>query len=493
MDVDKKIYEYEFNIIDAKKLGKLIFQASFNNGIIIYGANDCGCKCYSQLLYYHIAAKYFVDRNSYLRTDTPFFTPILSYNKFKEIYDNEVVIIASYKKEVCLEIKSLIGEIVKEKNIIVVPVKVLRGVLKLPALFGHSNANLNYMKCVVENSDITVVSIIYNTPEGYLRRAIESVLNQSYRNFRYLIIDHASDDEVTANIIAGYAKIDKRIDIIRSEKNYVNELKNGKEKDLSKLYRILEENIYSKYTCVLDSDDYYNDDFLWKAYEMLLRSKADTYFLGGLSYDEEKFLDGNIWPSFNLPPDDRIAKSNVEKIFLYANAYRSIGGWGMLTKTSLLLKGYREAWIGTSITSDLKVGYKVMLESKCSIFGGTFCMNYVNRKGSVTIWLKEKVEQRLDNIIELCLIKRIGEMWNVLVENDINPEKILYCYTEYNLMVLLQYLNELKQGVWTNELGRMINQKIDALFQNEYVLKVAKSRVWYRKEFKRLLSLNKEI
>ena len=65
--------------------------------------------------------------------------------------------------------------------------------------------------------------------------------------------------------------------------------------------------------------------------------------------------------------------------------------------------------------------------------------------------------------------------------------------TEYNLMVLLQYLNELKQGVWTNELGRMINQKIDALFQNEYVLKVAKSRVWYRKEFKRLLSLNKEI
>ena len=64
---------------------------------------------------------------------------------------------------------------------------------------------------------LTVFSPNFNN-ERYISETIESIINQTYSNFEYLIIDDGSTDS-SWEIIQKYAKKDKRIKIFRNEKN----------------------------------------------------------------------------------------------------------------------------------------------------------------------------------------------------------------------------------------------------------------------------------
>ncbi|HIR96765.1 MAG TPA: glycosyltransferase, partial [Candidatus Merdisoma faecalis] len=52
---------------------------------------------------------------------------------------------------------------------------------------------------------VTVLSVAYNS-EATIARTIESVLNQTYDNIEYIIIDGASTDK-TAEIARSYQKV----------------------------------------------------------------------------------------------------------------------------------------------------------------------------------------------------------------------------------------------------------------------------------------------
>lgn len=67
-----------------------------------------------------------------------------------------------------------------------------------------------------EKNLISVIMSNYNTPEEFLRPAIESILNQTYQNFEFIIIDDCSTDN-SLSIIESYT--DSRIKIIKNEIN----------------------------------------------------------------------------------------------------------------------------------------------------------------------------------------------------------------------------------------------------------------------------------
>ena len=64
---------------------------------------------------------------------------------------------------------------------------------------------------------ISVIMSVYNG-EKYLVQAIESILNQTYQNFEFIIIEDCSTDN-SLDILEEYAKKDSRIKIIKKEKN----------------------------------------------------------------------------------------------------------------------------------------------------------------------------------------------------------------------------------------------------------------------------------
>lgn len=65
--------------------------------------------------------------------------------------------------------------------------------------------------------EITVLMAVYNG-ERYFGEAIESILRQSFGDFEFVIVDDASTDG-TSSILKEYALTDKRIRLIRNEKN----------------------------------------------------------------------------------------------------------------------------------------------------------------------------------------------------------------------------------------------------------------------------------
>lgn len=73
---------------------------------------------------------------------------------------------------------------------------------------------------------ISVVMPVYNGGD-YLSEAIESILNQTYANFEFLIIDDGSQDK-SLDIIQRYAAIDQRIKVIsRQNKGLIATLNEG--------------------------------------------------------------------------------------------------------------------------------------------------------------------------------------------------------------------------------------------------------------------------
>lgn len=68
----------------------------------------------------------------------------------------------------------------------------------------------------LKKSLISVIMSNYNTPEEYLREAIESILNQTYQNFEFIIVDDFSTDS-SLKIIESYS--DPRIKLLKNPQN----------------------------------------------------------------------------------------------------------------------------------------------------------------------------------------------------------------------------------------------------------------------------------
>src|SRR6187397_2012165 len=88
---------------------------------------------------------------------------------------------------------------------------------------------------------VTVLMSVYNA-EKYLREAIDSILNQTYRNFEFIIINDASTDGSEA-IINSYK--DERIRLISNSQNLRLTASLNKGIDLAK----------GKYIARMDADD----------------------------------------------------------------------------------------------------------------------------------------------------------------------------------------------------------------------------------------------
>lgn len=90
---------------------------------------------------------------------------------------------------------------------------------------------------------VSVLMPVYNTPEEYLRPAMESILAQTYRDFEFVILNDASTDENVEKIIKSYS--DKRI------RYYKNDVNRGISFSRNRLIELAK----GEYLAVFDHDD----------------------------------------------------------------------------------------------------------------------------------------------------------------------------------------------------------------------------------------------
>ena len=92
---------------------------------------------------------------------------------------------------------------------------------------------------------ISVLMSVYDEKESYLKESIESILNQTFSDFEFIIINDGSTEKKCLDILDEYEKNNDRIKLIRNEKNL------GLTKSLNKGIVLAQ----GKYIARIDSDD----------------------------------------------------------------------------------------------------------------------------------------------------------------------------------------------------------------------------------------------
>ena len=169
---------------------------------------------------------------------------------------------------------------------------------------------------------ISVIAGAYNVENCFsFRSSMESILEQSFGDIEFIICDDGSSDN-TWELLNGFAGKDKRIKLLRNEKNL------GLAASLNKCIGAAE----GKYIARHDCDDYSHKERLKKQFDHMETHK-DVCVLGCQSYLFDK---NGVWGK------DKFPEKVENKDFLFSSPYRH--GSVMFRKEALIKAGcYRVA------------------------------------------------------------------------------------------------------------------------------------------------------
>lgn len=122
--------------------------------------------------------------------------------------------------------------------------------------------------------EISIVMPVYNAQE-YLRQTIDSVLNQTMKNFELICVDDGSTD-TSPEILEEYQKKDDRVRVLHQQNQFAGAARNNG----------LEESV-GEYLVFWDSDDIFDATALEKMYQKCVEDQADMCICGAYRFEED--------------------------------------------------------------------------------------------------------------------------------------------------------------------------------------------------------------
>lgn len=148
-----------------------------------------------------------------------------------------------------------------------------------------------------DETEISIIVPIYNT-EKYLQDCLQSVLNQTFRNYEVICIDDASTDG-SGNIVEMYAQKDNRITLCRNKFN--------RGQAFSRNVGIRKAK--GRYIYFLDSDDMIEQGALERMYCAAEKEKLDIlYFDAKIIFENEAMQKKYKWISYTR-------RGNYDRVF----------------------------------------------------------------------------------------------------------------------------------------------------------------------------------
>lgn len=176
------------------------------------------------------------------------------------------------------------------------------------------------------NELISVIVPVYNA-EKYLRECVDSILNQTYKNFEVILVDDGSTDGSPA-ICDEYAKTDERVKVIRKENGGVSSARN-----------LGLEVANGEYICFIDSDDFVSEDYLKNLYNSITENNSDMAFCKYVNYANGKAdVSREIFPDAPITFDSEKKRVDFTSRFLCLNNNLTVSSWRILFAKSLLFK-----------------------------------------------------------------------------------------------------------------------------------------------------------
>lgn len=256
------------------------------------------------------------------------------------------------------------------------------------------------------NDLITVVIPIYNV-EKYLRKCIDSVIDQSYKNIEIILVDDGSPDNC-GKICDEYKVKDQRIKVIHKPNGGLSDARNAGI-NIAK----------GKYITFIDSDDYILEDCIQTLYNNIKKSNKD------ISIGQIQILknENSLHSKQVTHEETRCYDTSVSLEKLLYNTEYTSNMAGKLFKTVLFEK--IKFPFGKKY-EDLATVYKIIANSNGVVVTNKFVYRYLStREGSI---MNEKFsETRMDSVyFAEEILKFIKDNYNNII-NSANARLLIEC------------------------------------------------------------------
>lgn len=247
---------------------------------------------------------------------------------------------------------------------------------------------------------ITIIVPVYKV-EGYIRKCIDSIIDQTYRQLEIILVDDGSPDNC-GKICDEYACKDKRVKVIHKKNEGVSKAR----EDAIKIAK-------GEYIAFVDSDDWLDDDCIMNLYSKIKQYDADWV---SCNFKE---VGGNKYSNSKLIEKEQIITCRYDLYSDYLNLkFYTYVIWGKLFKTSLL-KDYKFQRI--KMGEDTCCMMDVFLKTKKAVLIEYKGYNYLTRENSVTNHASN--EEIYDRVISINYITKIIEDTVCELKQKIHEEK----------------------------------------------------------------------
>ena len=237
---------------------------------------------------------------------------------------------------------------------------------------------------------VSIIVPVYNA-ERFLKDTINTILNQTYKNWELILVDDCSTDK-SVNIINKYSKKDKRINLVKNKVNSKAAVSrnNGIKKSSG------------RYLCFLDADDLWDKQKLEKQVSFMKNNNCAFSFTGYEFADK----DGN---------------PNGKKVFIpnkinYKQALKNTTIWTSTVMFDMKKLSKEDIYMPNVKSEDTATWWKVLKKIDCAYGLNEILSFYRRTQGTLS---SNKLEA----------IKRI---WNLYRNQEqLNLFFSFYCFVGY--------------------------------------------------------------
>lgn len=217
---------------------------------------------------------------------------------------------------------------------------------------------------MIMSKKISVIVPIYKV-EPYLRKCVDSIICQTYKNLEIILVDDGSPDNCGL-MCDEYAKQDTRVRVIHKTNGGLSDARNAG-LDI----------VTGEYIAFVDSDDWIEPFMYEKLLDNMVHFNADMAVCG-VSDDIEK---NNGYQRLKVSNYgiSVFAENNIEAMKRYF--YGSWAAWDKLYRTDLF-EGIRYP-IG-EINEDEAIVLQLLEKCRVICYTNTVCYHYVRREASIT-------------------------------------------------------------------------------------------------------------
>lgn len=299
---------------------------------------------------------------------------------------------------------------------------------------------------------VSIIIPVYQVEE-YLKECLDSVLNQTYKEFEVILIDDGSKDS-SGKICDSYASSDTRVRVIHKE--------NG---GLMSAWIAGVQACSNDYLFFVDSDDWIDEDILEKMIVCMRKENVDlvccNYYI---EYENGKFTDKHT-----IPPG-RYNKEEIQELIMpqlisdgkYLSRGIRISRWAKLIKKSLIVKNLKYCNCELTIGEDMNIIVPTILTANSLyIMEDSYMYHYRMNQNSIM----KKMSPNMWNQVR----KLYETMSKILIEirkEDLLPQ-IRKDFCDLSVMVIEKELGQLSMkkdnlsDIYKSDYYKLLKDEID--------------------------------